>query len=104
MLFKKIHSAQSTKFNLNNATITNMDEIVKEFNTYFINIGRTLFDQIQSTHSSFDYLLQDKKTTCSFVFIPLSGEWIANVITKVTDRITFQISLLKMPKTYSLNH
>ena len=61
-LQKKIHSAP-TKFNLNNATTTNMDEIVKEPNTYFINIGRTLSDQIQSTHSSFDYLSQDKKTT-----------------------------------------
>ena len=41
-----MHSAPSTKFTLNNDTITNMDEIVKEFNTYFINIGRILSDQI----------------------------------------------------------
>ena len=60
-LQKKVHRAPSTKFTLNNDTITNMDEIVKEFNTYFINIGRTLSDQIHSTHSSLDYLPQDKK-------------------------------------------
>ena len=58
---KKMHSAPSTKFTLNNDTITNMDEIVNEFNTYFINIGRILSDQIHSTHSSLDYLPQDKK-------------------------------------------
>ena len=40
---------------------TNIDEIVKEFNTYFINIGRTLSDQIHSIHSNLDYLPQDKK-------------------------------------------
>ena len=70
-LQKKIHCAPSTKFNLNNATIINTDEIVKEFNTYFINIGRTLSDQIQSTHSSFDYLPQDTKTTSNLVFNPV---------------------------------
>ena len=41
-LQKKMHSAPSTKFVLNNDTITNMDEIVKDFNTYFINIRRKL--------------------------------------------------------------
>ena len=56
-----MHGAPSTKFTLNNDTITNMDEIVKEFNTYFISIGRTLSDQIHSTHSSLDYLPQDKQ-------------------------------------------
>ena len=88
-LQKKIHSAPLTKFNLNNATITNMDEIVKEFNTYFINIGRTLSDQIQSTHSSFDYLPRDKKTTSSLVFNPVSEECIANVITKLKNKSSY---------------
>ena len=58
---KKMHSAPSTKFTLNNDTITNMDKIVKKLNTYFINIGRTLSHQIHSTYSSLDYLPQDKK-------------------------------------------
>ena len=72
-------SEVSTKFTLNNDTITNMDETVKEFNTYFIKIGRTLSDQIHSTHSSLDYLPQDKKTTSSFVFNPVSKEYIAKL-------------------------
>ena len=88
-LQKKIHSAPSTKFTLNNATITNMDESVKEFNTYFINIGRTLSDQIQSTNSSFDYLPQDKKTTSSLVFNLASEECIANVITKLKNKSSY---------------
>ena len=83
------NSAPSTKFNLNNATITNMDEIVKEFNTYFINIGHTLSDQIQSIHSSFDYLSQDKKTISSLVFNPVSEECIANVITKLKNKSSY---------------
>ena len=66
-----------------------MDKIVKEFNTYFINIGRTLSDQIQSTHSSFDYLPQDKKTTSSLVFNPVSEECIANVITKLKNKSSY---------------
>ena len=66
-----------------------MDEFVKEFNTYLINIGRTLSDQIQSTHSSFDYLPQDKKTTSSFVFNPVSEECIANVITKLKNKSSY---------------
>ena len=42
-LQKKLHSAPSNKFILNNATITDPDEIAKEFNKYFINIGRALY-------------------------------------------------------------
>ena len=66
-----MHSAPSTKFTLNNDTITNIDEIVKEFNTYFINIGRTLSDQIHSTHSSLDYLPQYKKKQHLVLFLIL---------------------------------
>ena len=65
------YSASSTKFTLNNDTITNMDKFPKEFNTYFINIGRTLSNQIQSTHSSLDYLPQDKKKQHLVLFLIL---------------------------------
>ena len=60
-LQKKLHSAPSNKFILNNVTITDPDEIANEFNRYFINIGRSLSDQIQSIHSSQDYLPQINK-------------------------------------------
>ena len=62
---------------------------MKEFNTYFINIGRTLSDQIHSTHSSLDYLSQYKKTTSSFIFNPVSEECIANVITKLKNKSSY---------------
>ena len=40
-LQKKLHSAPSNKFILNNVTITDPDEIANEFNRYFISIGRS---------------------------------------------------------------
>ena len=67
-LQKKLHSAPSNKFILNNVTITDPDEIANEFNKYFINIGRALSDQLQSLHSSQDYLPQHNKPTSSFSF------------------------------------
>ena len=62
---------------------------MKEFNTYLINIRRTLSDQIHLTHSSLDYLPQDKKTTSSFVFNPVSKECIADVITKLKSKSSY---------------
>ena len=106
----KMHSAPSPKFTLNNDKITNIDEIVKEFNTYFINIGRTLYLTKFIQHILVLIIYQKiKKTTSSFVFNPVSEECIANVITKlkinqVMDIITFQICLLKVPKVCSLSH
>ena len=67
-LQKKLHSAPSNKFILNNVTVTDPDEIANEFNRYFINIGRSLSDQIQSIHSSQDYLPQHYKPTSNFFF------------------------------------
>ena len=67
-LQKKLHSAPSNKFILNNVTITDPDELANEFNRYFINIGRSLSDQIQSIHSSQDYLPQHNKPTSNFFF------------------------------------
>ena len=61
---KKLHSAPSNKFILNNATIADPDEIANEFNKYFINIGRALSDEIQSIHSSQDYLPQQNTGAC----------------------------------------
>ena len=49
----------------------------KDMYICFIKIGRTLSDQIHSRHSSLDYLPQVKKTTSSFVFNPVSKEYIA---------------------------
>ena len=67
-LQKKLHSSPSSKFILNNNTITDLDEIATEFNKYFINIGRSLSDQIHSIHSSLDYLPKQHKPTSIFFF------------------------------------
>ena len=40
------------EFIMDNCTLTNPDEIANEFKAYFINIGRSLSDQIQSQRSS----------------------------------------------------
>ena len=77
-----MHSAPSNKFILNNVTITDPDEIANEFNRYFINIGRSLSDQIQKTHSSQDYLPQHNKPTSNFSFNPVNEECIAKLKNK----------------------
>ena len=60
-LQKKLHSAPSNKFILNNVTITDPGKIANEFKRYFINIGRSLSD-----HSSQDYLPQHNNPTSNF--------------------------------------
>ena len=53
---KKHHYTTTDKFVLNNHFVTDFDEIANEFNVYFVNIGRSLSDQIQSEASSQYYL------------------------------------------------
>ena len=65
-LQKKFHCSLSSKFILNDNTITNLNEIATQFNKYFINIERSLSDQIQSAHSSLDYLPQQHKPKSIF--------------------------------------
>ena len=88
-LQKKLHSAPSNIFILNNVTITDPDEIANEFNRYFINIGRSLADQIQSIHSSQDYLPQHNKPTSNFSFNPVNEECIAKFIVKLKNKSSF---------------
>ena len=61
-LQKKHHCKTTDKFVINYRVITDFDEFANEFNVYFINIGRSLSDQIQSETSSQDYLLQHTST------------------------------------------
>ena len=53
-LQKNARCPDSTIFVLNNRMITNLDEITNEFNKYFLNIGRSLNDQIQAVTTSND--------------------------------------------------
>ena len=67
----KLHSSPSSKLILNKNTITDLDEIATEFNKYFINIEPSQSGQIQSIHSSLDYLPKQHKPTSIFFFLTL---------------------------------
>ena len=75
------------KYLLNDRTLTNMDEIANEFNKYFINIGRLLFEQITSGHSSDEYL--NDKTELVFNFTPVTEDYIANVISNLKNKSSY---------------
>ena len=61
---------------------TDFDEIASEFNVYFINIGKSLSDQIKSI----DYLLRHNKPTMTFNFVPVNKVYIDNVINKPKNK------------------
>ena len=82
-LQKKLHSTPSSKIILNNNIVTDLDEIATEFNKYFTNIGRS---QIQSIHSSLDYLPQQHKPKFIFSFNSVYDECIANYITNLKNK------------------
>ena len=88
-LQRKLHSSPSSKFILNNNTITDLDEIATEFNKYVINIGRSLSDQIQSIHSSLDYLPKQHKPTSMFSYNPVNEECIAKYIKKLKNKSSY---------------
>ena len=85
-LQKKHHCKTTDKFVLNDRVVTDFDEIANEFNVYFINIGRSLSDQIQSEASSQDYLLQHNKPNMTFNFVRVNEVYIDNVINKLKNK------------------
>ena len=103
-LQKKLHSAPSNKFILNNATITDPDEIANEFNKYFINIGRALSDEIQSIHSSQDYLPQHNKPTSNFSFNSVNEECIAKFIVKLKNKSSYGYDSISNKLIKSASH
>ena len=56
---KKKHEL-NTEFIWNDRIITDLDEIANKFNTYFINIGESLSEQIHAARSSDEYLTSQK--------------------------------------------
>ena len=103
-LQRKLHSAPSNKFIMNNVTITDPDEIANEFNRYFINIGRSLSDEIQSIHSSQDYLPQHNKPTSNFTFNPVNEECIAKFIVKLIYKSSFGYDSISNELIKSVSH
>ena len=85
-LQKKHHCKTTDKFVLNDGVVTDFDEIPNEFNVYFINIGRSLSDQIQSAASSQNYLLQHNKPNMTVNFVRVNEVYIDNVINKLKNK------------------
>ena len=88
-LQKNVRCPDSTNFVLNNRMITNLDEIANEFNKYFVNIGRSLNDRIQSVTTSDDYLLQHNKPETTFSFVSVNEVYIGNVINKLKNKSSY---------------
>ena len=73
-----------TEFVWNNHAITDMNEIANEFNRYFISIGHSLSEKIQSVHSSEEYLGQRANTV--FKFTVVNEECIDKIIKKLKSK------------------
>ena len=72
------------EFVWNNRAITDMNEIANEFNRYFISIGHSLSEKIQSVHSSEEYLGQKANTV--FKFTVVNEECIDKIIKKLKSK------------------
>ena len=89
---------------MDNRRLTNPDEIANEFNAYFINIGRSLSDQIQSQRSSHEYL-GDRANT-NFTFTAANEECIDTIDKnmKSSNKLIKQArSVLVKPLTLLMN-
>ena len=66
------------EFIWNDRIITDLYEIANKFNTYFINIGHSLSEQIHASRSSDEYF--NNRTNTVFNFTEVSEECIASII------------------------
>ena len=83
-LFNKQHSEISQTFQLNNRLTTDPAIIADEFNKYFVNIGPSLYNEIHSTRSYSDYLID--KTSHRFKFDPVNEDHISSIINKLKPK------------------
>ena len=67
--------------------LTDSDEIANEFNNYFVNIGRLLFEQVTSPHTSEKYL--GDRPNVSFKFSPVSEDRIGNIIKHLKSKSSY---------------
>ena len=99
---KKKHE-MSHEFVCNNNVITDMNVIANEFNRYFISIGHSLSEKIQSVHSSEEYLRQkltlflNSRQLMRIVLIKLLRNLNQN---QAQAMITFEINSLNMPELF----
>ena len=80
---KKKHELH-TEFIWNDRIITDLDEIANKFNTYFINIGHSLSEQIHATRSSDEYL--SNRTNTIFNFTEVTEECIDSIIKNMKSK------------------
>ena len=80
---KKKHELP-TEFFWNDRIITDLDEIANKFNTYFINIGQSLSEQIHVTRSSDEYL--SNRTNTIFNFAEVTEECIDSIIKNMKSK------------------
>ena len=73
-----------TEFIWNDRIITDLDEIANKFNTYFINIGHSLSEQIHATRSSDEYL--SNRTNTIFNFTEVTEECIDSIIKNMKSK------------------
>ena len=80
-------SRGQSEFIFGNRIISNSDEIANHFNDYFINISRTLSQQIQPVHS-FDHYLNGNVTS-KFQFYSVSQDYIGKLIDNLKNKASY---------------
>ena len=83
-LTKEKKHEMPNEFVWNDHVITDMNEIANEFNIYFISIGHSLSEKIQSVHSSEEYLGQKANTV--FKFTVVNEEYIDKIIKRLKSK------------------
>ena len=80
-------SRGQSEFIFGNRIISDSDEIANHFNDYFINISRTLSQQIQPVHS-FDHYLNGNVTS-KFQFHSASQDYIGKLIDNLKNKASY---------------
>ena len=88
-IYKRDFTTEKTQklpieFIWNDRIIPDLDEIANKFNTYFINIGHSLSEQIYATRSSDEYL--NNRTIIVYNFTEVSEECIDSIIKNMKSK------------------
>ena len=83
----KINTPVHFVANDNNSIISDSETIANKFNEYFVNIGRTLSEQIRPTHSYNEYLNDHVNTRLTFNSI--TEDHILNIINKLKNKASY---------------
>jgi len=78
---------QASEFVIDNKVITDHDEIANGFNTYFVNIGRSLAESIQPLHSYSEYI--GIQTNSRLAFHIVDENHVIKIIDKLKNKSSF---------------